>query len=510
MPISDVDAIFNYLRASNSAPGTWLGELGAITGLSEAGSAALGAVAAAMRGFDQSASPWTVLATLLLDRTRIAARIGGSSYIAERTRGLAIWQFMNFLRVQPGGQGLPIVRLLDRVRRLVRLGDDRDLRQLPAAAQGLDAVRLMTIHGAKGLEFPVVHVPGLNGDTIPKTPQAPPCPPPDGMVEGAEGSALDVFRAGHAEEQECLFYVALSRARDRLFLYAPTQKSNGHNRPLSSFLDRVGSGLVRTKVSPTRILPPAPEAGDVTLVVDGALRFTGAQIALYERCPRRFFYTHILQVGGRRTTTAFMQMHEAVRAVFQAMIADASIIGGAGDLEGQMVSAFAAHGLADHGYVTEYKGFATSMILYFLAAREGHTPEPPTALSISFGAEEVIVRPDEILVRPDGSRTLRRVQTGHFRTSEMDDLGVAAFLLAAKRAFPGAIVELVHLSDQTIRPLDMTAKKLQNRQEKLAEFLGRIRAGNFPANPSARTCPGCPAFFVCGPTSEGTLKKSFG
>ncbi len=81
------------------------GELGAITGLSETGSAALRAVAAAMRGFDQSDAPWTVLATLLLDRTRIAARIGGSSDIAERTRGLAIWQFMNFLRVQPGGKG---------------------------------------------------------------------------------------------------------------------------------------------------------------------------------------------------------------------------------------------------------------------------------------------------------------------------------------------------------------------------------------------------------------------
>ena len=65
-------------------------------------------------------------------------------------------------------------RVLDRVRRLVRLGDDRDLRQLPAAAQHLDAVRLMTIHGAKGLEFGGVHVPGLNSDTIPRTPPSGP------------------------------------------------------------------------------------------------------------------------------------------------------------------------------------------------------------------------------------------------------------------------------------------------------------------------------------------------
>lgn len=168
------------------------------------------------------------------------------------------------------------------------------------------------------------------------------------------------------------------------------------------------------------------------------------------------------------------------------------------------------HGLADNGYVDEYRTYAVSMIRYFLAAREGHTPEPPTALSFTFGAEEIIVRPDDVLVRPDGSRTLRRVQTGHFRSAEADDVGAAAFLLAARQAFPGAVVELVHLSDQTARPLDLSAKQLKTRQERLSGFLTDIRAGQFPARASSRICPGCPAFFVCGPTPTGTLKKSFG
>ena len=52
-------------------------------------------------------APWTVLATLLLDRTRIAARLGTSADLADRTRGIAIWQFLNFVRVQPAGRGLP-------------------------------------------------------------------------------------------------------------------------------------------------------------------------------------------------------------------------------------------------------------------------------------------------------------------------------------------------------------------------------------------------------------------
>ena len=282
LPFGDVGAIFEHLRAAEQAPAAWLNDVNAIHGVSDSGRQVLAALGAALAGFDQTSSPWTMLASVLLDRTHVAARLAQSMTLADRSRGIAIWQFLNFVRVQPVGQGLPITRLLDRVRRLVRLGDDRDLRQLPAAAQHLDAVRLMTIHGAKGLEFGGVHIPGLNGDTIPRTPPAPPCPALDGMIEGVAGSAFDAFRAGQAEEQECLFYVALSRARDRLVLYAPTEKSNGHNRPLSPFLDRLGSALVRRSVTPDRAAPVAPEAQDIEFVVDGALRFAAPQIALYE------------------------------------------------------------------------------------------------------------------------------------------------------------------------------------------------------------------------------------
>lgn len=509
MPITDVAAVFDHLHGDGREPGVWMCDLTAVSTLSQPGRTALAELAAALHGFDHASPPWDVLATVLLDRTRIAARVADSADIGDRTRGIAIWQLMNFVRVQPSGRGLPIARLLDRVRRLVRLGDDRDLRQLPAAAQGTDAVRLMTIHGAKGLEFPVVHVPGLNADTMPRTPPAPPCPPPDGMVEGGEGGALEIFRAGQAEEQECLFYVALSRARDRLFVYAPTQKSNGHSRPLSPFLDRLGPGLERRHVSPNRGLPPAPEAADVELVFDGSLRFSGPQIALYESCPWRFFYTHVLEIGGRRTATAFMQMHEAVRTVFQAVIAGDARVTGGDDLERRVVDALAAHGLAEHGYVGEFKAFALDMVRYFISVREGHTPEAPAPLSLTFGEEQIIVLPDDVLVRPDGGRTLRRVRTGHLRSAESKDVGAAALVLAARQAFPDAVVELVHLADQAARPLTLSPRELQNRRDKLAGFLADIRLGRFPANPSARTCPGCPAFFVCGPTPAGALSKKF-
>lgn len=508
MTLADVAVVLDHLRGSDLAPGTWLSELNTVPDQSEAARTALEKLAVAFKGFDQKSSPWTVLATVLLDRTRIAARIGTAADVAGRARGIAIWQFLNFVRAQPAGPGLPISRLLDRVRRLIRLGDDRELRQLPTAAQGLDAVRLMTIHGAKGLEFPVVHIPGLNSGTIPRTPPPPPCPPPDGMIEGAVGSVTESYRAGQEEEQECLFYVALSRARDRLFLYAPTEKSNGHNRPVSPFLSRLGPALTRTSVTPSRELPAASEDGLVELVIKGPLRFGAPQISLYESCPRRFFYTHVIQVGGKRTRTAFLQMHDAVQTVLESLISVPGEVTDE-DLKAQIGVALATHGLGDHGYRGEFMTLGLTMLKYFVRSRDGCTAEEPLSLSLRFEGEEIVVRPDDVLVRPDGGRTIRRVRTGHLHSSESKDVGAAALLLAVRQAFPDALVELVHLSDGASHPITLTVKELQTRRDKLGSFLRDIRAGRFPSQVSSFTCPGCPAFFICGPIPQGPLQKKF-
>ena len=292
-------------------------------------------------------------------------------------------------------------------------------------------------------------------------------------------------------------------------VFTRSEKSNGSRRNLSSFIDRLGSRLDYETTQPGGKLPAAPEMADVMLRVSGRIRFSGAQLSLYERCPRRFFYTHVLQVGGRRTATPFMQMHEAVRTVVKDVIAGTAKGSSEADLRRQMAKAFSAHDLSENGYVREYTDYAVAMISFFHSARDGHTPETPTAVKVRLGGEELIIEPDDVLLRADGSRTVRRVQTGHFRKSETDDVGTAAFLLAARQAFPGAEVEFIHLSDQTARPMDMTDKKLETRRGKLTTHLQDIRAGRFPAKPSARTCPVCPAFFVCGPTPEGTLEKNF-
>jgi DNA helicase II / ATP-dependent DNA helicase PcrA len=64
-----------------------------------------------------------------------------------------------------------------------------------------DYVVISTVHSAKGLEWPVVHLPQL--------------------VDGAVPSDMALTTPAGLEEEQRLFYVAVTRARDRLYLYAP-------------------------------------------------------------------------------------------------------------------------------------------------------------------------------------------------------------------------------------------------------------------------------------------------
>ena len=507
LSLSDVVAVLRHLRAKSVKPLDWLETVDDIEGVTPDGAASLRTISDILHGFGPASSPWEVLARILLDRTRIAAEISGSAAVATRAQGIAIWQFLNFVKAQPRGAGLPTMRLLDRIRRLVILSDERDLRQLPAAAQGIDAVRLMTIHGSKGLEFPVVHIPGLNADTLPRSPNMiRGCAPPDGMVEGAAGSGIDVLKTGHVEEQECLFFVALSRAQERLILYSPTKKSDGHKRPRSSFIDRLGSSIDCRHITPSLTLPSVVEDLPIAIELDGLLTVTNHQLGLFQRCPRRFLYTHLIEVGGRRTETAFMKMHTAIQHVVDWLTSEIAVTPTDAEIEGRLASVWDTHGPGDRGYSAEFMRIARRLIAFFVSTRAGFTRSMPEELRLAIDGGEIVIRPDEVLTDAGGRKVLRRVQTGHLTSKEDDSVAAAMFKIAAGNAMPGCTVELVHLSDATVTPVVMSTKVLANRQGTAAEIVAKIRNGRFPTDPG-RTCPRCPAFFICGPVPPGSLPK---
>ena len=204
--------------------------------------------------------------------------------------------------------------------------------------------------------------------------------------------------------------------------------------------------------------------------------------------------------------SSFMQMHEAIRDVYRAVVAQGSAP--TDELDDLLSQAFVTHGLNEHGYVKDYWAIAMPMLRYFQKSRADAVIEAPSTLRISFDNHEVEVRPDEVLVR-DGVRTLRRVRTGHAPRDDGKDVGAAAFLLASQAAFPDARVELMYLADAESKPLTISAKVLSNRQDKLGDIFRGIRSGQFRMEVSDMICPNCPAFFVCGAVPPGTLSKNF-
>jgi len=124
------------------------------------------------------------------------------------------------------------------------------------------------------------------------------------MIEGAPFKGCDALTSGHDEEQQCLFFVALSRAEERLILYAYSKRSK--------FVDDI-SGHVLNESPQSASAEGAVSTNGIKLEVDGIARISPSELATYEKCPRRFFFAHVLQVGGRRAESPLMRMHNAVQ-----------------------------------------------------------------------------------------------------------------------------------------------------------------------------------------------------
>ncbi|WP_374818914.1 UvrD-helicase domain-containing protein [Brucella grignonensis] len=507
MNVSDVSLVVQRLAAGSTAQEVFAASPVILPDMTATGHSALGALGAALQGFDEKSYPWEVLATLLLDRTRIAADFASVTSISARAQSIAIWQLMNFVRHPAPGEGLPISRLLDRIRRLVRLSDDRDLRQLPTAAQKLDAVRLMTIHGSKGLEFRAVHFPGANNTTIPRTPHGfQGVEAPNGLVRGMAGTGKELRVKAHMDEQECLFYVAMSRAMDRLVLYTPTKKKGGAKWGHSEFLDRI--------VPPMRGLWRDPaieyiEAEDsrVDIAFDGNVTFAATRLATHTSCPRRFYYSHLLGIGGKRTETAFMRMHDAVQAVVDWVVTQEPNHVTQDELDRRLSAALDDKGVSVNGYAPEYRGIAEYLIDRLIESRAGMTKRTDPGLTLVGTAASIDIRVDDLLETPDGRILVRRVKTGQTVKSALTDASTTAMFFAAKDAFPGSTVEVVHLAEPDPVSIEIEAKKWMSRRNEVDELLSTIVAGELPLDRTGRPCPKCPAFFICGALPEGTLVK---
>ena len=215
----------------------------------------------------------------------------------------------------------------DFAQRLKQLADAKD-REAAATVVSEGAVQLMTVHKAKGLEFPVVAVPFL--DTASQTDKSRAVwHPVLGLgicVRDQEGSVVPVpllktiknlNGEKDLEEKARLLYVAMTRAKDRLILTGSRKEIKGPSTKihwlnwLDGVLPEAYSGLARLDAeagSQTAEEQPAL-SGQPESIPDTALsclleqaapletfggktmtEFSATSLREYDLCPRRYYY----------------------------------------------------------------------------------------------------------------------------------------------------------------------------------------------------------------------------
>ncbi len=390
------------------------------------------------------------------------------------------------------------------------LAEERDLRQVPAGALHMNAVRLMTVHGSKGLEFEAVHVPGLTVSSFPSSNRGQRCPAPDGMIMGAEHlTGAEEAKRAHSRDEECLFFVAASRARTYLRLYLARQQPNGHNRAASPYLRWFsGTGLEEVPRPPMLPLPPdAPRPAPVSIAWPNGWHVTDTRLRLYEQCPRRFFYTHVLGLGGARKSTAFTRTHDCVYEFMQWLSA-ARLSGEIGEdvAMREFDRLWQANGPTDHAFAADYRRLADRLVRALVRLGAGKRFRKAEPLVVDLPNGRVLVQPDEMTELPSGTVVLRRVRTGYKRRDEYDRLEYTLYHLAARARYGAAyVVGALHLTDERVETVAVSTTKMNKRRTKSEAMLAGITAGRFAPDMDAVRCPRCPHFFICAATPRGPL-----
>jgi DNA helicase-2/ATP-dependent DNA helicase PcrA len=136
---------------------------------------------------------------------------------------------------------------LNRISLLTRTDGEEE--RSDASSKNRGKVNLMTIHAAKGLEFPVVFIAGAEEGIIPH----------ERSLEDEDSSISQ--GANPVEEERRLFYVAITRAQDKLYITS-CQKRNrregpGERRP-SPFLSEIPPELIKCLDSDNSSAEEAP------------------------------------------------------------------------------------------------------------------------------------------------------------------------------------------------------------------------------------------------------------
>jgi len=190
----------------------------------------------------------------------------------------------------------------------------------------INAVNILTVHSAKGLEFPAVFIANLVSQRFPTTERREQIPIPDALIK-------EVLPVGdfHLEEERRLFYVGMTRAKERLYFTAADYYGEGkREKKLSPFIfealgeKAAGAEKTTTKADQLSFLDYGIKAKDNMTEIFAGKPFhidylSYSQIETFKICPLHYKLKYILKVPTPPQAAASFgtAMHSTLKNFFE-------------------------------------------------------------------------------------------------------------------------------------------------------------------------------------------------
>jgi DNA helicase-2/ATP-dependent DNA helicase PcrA len=374
-----------------------------------------------------------------------------------------------------------------------------------------DAVNVLTVHKAKGLEFGTVFLVGLIEDRFPGRERRERIPVPEGVLKETLPG-----RENYVQEERRLFYVAMTRARRTLYLTWARDYGVRRLKKISPFVlealdvPKLPEEVLRASVLEDirrSALSPGRPAAAAARRPGGTLRLSHVRVEDYLVCPLKYKFRHEMKVPvlPHHSLVFGRVLHETIHAYLKMRLKGRAV-------DEQAVVDDYAKKWVNEGFLSreheELRKAAGERALRLFYEREEASGRRPDFLEKPFRWQEAGIRFSGRFDRID-FETAGPVIID-FKTTEVDSekeadkaatdslqLDVYALSLLKTEGLLPVETRLHFLESGIVGRAVKGEKELKRAAERIREAAAGIRAGDFKARPDWHNCSACVFKTIC-------------